>query len=69
LTTAQIMIEDGANFKGSIQIEKSAEREANKNVFPRRHKRLCEIVMRTFVLRLYQVRSVSAVAHALGLQP
>jgi len=34
LTTAQIMIEDGANFKGSIQIEKSAEKEADKSVFP-----------------------------------
>jgi hypothetical protein len=28
------MIEDGANFKSSIQIEKRAEREANKNVVP-----------------------------------
>lgn len=34
LTTAQIMIEDGANFKGSIEIERSKEKEADKNVFP-----------------------------------
>ena len=34
LTTAQIIIEDGAYFKGSIEIEKSAEKEADKNVFP-----------------------------------
>jgi cytoskeletal protein CcmA (bactofilin family) len=34
LTTAQIMIEDGAYFKGSIQIEKSTEKQADKNVFP-----------------------------------
>jgi cytoskeletal protein CcmA (bactofilin family) len=33
LTTAQIIIEDGAYFKGSIQIEKSAEKESDKNVF------------------------------------
>jgi cytoskeletal protein CcmA (bactofilin family) len=35
LTTAQIMIEDGAYFKGTIEIEKSAEaeKEAEKNVF------------------------------------
>ncbi len=32
LTTAQIIIEDGAYFKGSIEIEKSAEKEADKNV-------------------------------------
>ena len=32
LTTAQIMIEDGAYFKGSIEIERSAEKEADKNV-------------------------------------
>ena len=31
LTTAQIMIEDGAYFKGSIEIERSAEKEADKN--------------------------------------
>ncbi len=35
LTTAQIIIEDGAYFKGSIEIEKSAEKEGNKNVFSR----------------------------------
>ena len=34
LTTAQIIIEDGACFKGSIEIEKSAEKEGDKNVFP-----------------------------------
>jgi cytoskeletal protein CcmA (bactofilin family) len=33
LTTAQIIIEDGAYFKGSIKIEKSAEKEGDKNVF------------------------------------
>jgi cytoskeletal protein CcmA (bactofilin family) len=33
LTTAQIIIEDGAYFKGSIEIEKSAEEEGDKNVF------------------------------------
>ncbi len=33
LTTAQIVIEDGAYFKGSIEIEKSAEKETNTNVF------------------------------------
>jgi cytoskeletal protein CcmA (bactofilin family) len=32
LTTAQIIIEDGAYFKGSIEIEKSAEKEGDKNV-------------------------------------
>ena len=35
LTTAQIMIEDGADFKGSIEIDRSAEKEADKNVFSR----------------------------------
>jgi len=34
LTTAQIMIEDGAYFKGSIEIERSAEKETDKSVFP-----------------------------------
>jgi cytoskeletal protein CcmA (bactofilin family) len=34
LTTAQIMIEDGADFKGSIEIERSAEKHADKSVFP-----------------------------------
>ncbi len=33
LTTAQIIIEDGAYFKGSIEIEKSTEKEGDKNVF------------------------------------
>ncbi len=33
LTTAQIIIEDGAYFKGSIEIEKIAEKEGDKNVF------------------------------------
>jgi cytoskeletal protein CcmA (bactofilin family) len=32
LTTAQIMIEDGADFKGSIEIDRSAAKEADKNV-------------------------------------
>src|SRR5256885_13534878 len=35
LTTAQIIIEDGAYFKGSIEIEKSAEKDGDKNVFSR----------------------------------
>ena len=35
LTTVQIIIEDGAYFKGSIEIEKSAEKESDKNVFSR----------------------------------
>jgi len=35
LTTAQIMIEDGADFKGSIEIAKSAAEEAGKDVSPR----------------------------------
>jgi len=35
LTTAQILIEDGAYFKGSIEIEKSVEKESDKNVFSR----------------------------------
>ena len=34
LTTPQILIEDGANFKGSIEIDKSVEREGDRNVFP-----------------------------------
>ena len=33
LTTAQIMIEDGAYFKGSIMIEKNAQKEGDKNMF------------------------------------
>lgn len=33
LTTARIMIEDGAYFKGSIEIDKSAEKEHSSNAF------------------------------------
>jgi hypothetical protein len=36
LTTAQIIIEDGAYFKGSIEIERSAEKEGDKNVLSRK---------------------------------
>jgi cytoskeletal protein CcmA (bactofilin family) len=32
LTTAQILIEDGANFRGSIEIDRSTTKEADKNV-------------------------------------
>jgi cytoskeletal protein CcmA (bactofilin family) len=35
LTTAQIMIEDGADFKGSIEIDRGAERETDQNVSSR----------------------------------
>ncbi len=35
LTTAQIIIEDGAYFKGSIEIEKSVDKQADKNVSSR----------------------------------
>jgi cytoskeletal protein CcmA (bactofilin family) len=35
LTTAQIIIEEGAYFKGSIEIEMSAGKEGDKNVFSR----------------------------------
>jgi cytoskeletal protein CcmA (bactofilin family) len=35
LTTAQIMIEDGADFKGSIEIDRGAETDANKNASSR----------------------------------
>jgi cytoskeletal protein CcmA (bactofilin family) len=35
LTTAQIMIEDGADFKGSIEIDRGAPEEAEKNVSSR----------------------------------
>ena len=35
LTTAQIMIEDGADFKGSIEIDRSAAEEADKKVSTR----------------------------------
>ena len=33
LTTARIMIEDGAYFKGSIEIDKSAEKESSGSAF------------------------------------
>src|SRR6267143_2073828 len=35
LTTAQIMIEDGADFKGSIEIDRSAVKEPEQNVSAR----------------------------------
>jgi cytoskeletal protein CcmA (bactofilin family) len=35
LTTVQIIIEDGAYFKGSIEIEKSAKKEGHKDVSSR----------------------------------
>ena len=35
LTTAQIMIEDGADFKGSIEIDRSADKDADKNLSSR----------------------------------
>ena len=35
LTTARIMIEDGAYFKGSIEIDKSAEKETSNAAFAR----------------------------------
>src|SRR5262252_4251106 len=35
LTTARIMIEDGAYFKGSIEIDKSAEKESSSGNFAR----------------------------------
>jgi cytoskeletal protein CcmA (bactofilin family) len=35
LTTAQIMIEDGADFKGTIEIDRSAAKEADNNVSAR----------------------------------
>jgi cytoskeletal protein CcmA (bactofilin family) len=34
LTTAQIIIEDGAYFKGSIEIDRSADKKADNNVSP-----------------------------------
>ena len=34
LTTAQIIIEDGAYFKGSIEIDRSADKEVDNNVSP-----------------------------------
>jgi len=35
LTTARIMIEDGAYFKGSIEIDKSSEKESGSGTFAR----------------------------------
>ena len=35
LTTARIMIEDGAYFKGSIEIDKSGEKESGAGSFSR----------------------------------
>jgi cytoskeletal protein CcmA (bactofilin family) len=35
LTTAQILIEDGADFRGSIEIDRSETKAADKNVSPR----------------------------------
>src|ERR1700756_1488569 len=35
LTTAQIMIEDGANFKGSIEIDRGTLKEDDKNISSR----------------------------------
>jgi cytoskeletal protein CcmA (bactofilin family) len=35
LTTAQIMIEDGADFKGTIEIDRSMPKEIDKNVHSR----------------------------------
>ncbi len=35
LTTARIMIEDGAYFKGSIEIDKTSEKDTDKNSFTR----------------------------------
>jgi len=34
LTTPQILIEDGAYFKGGIEIEKTAKGHVDKNAFP-----------------------------------
>jgi cytoskeletal protein CcmA (bactofilin family) len=34
LTMAQILIEDGANFKGSIRIERTPEKQVDKDVLP-----------------------------------
>jgi cytoskeletal protein CcmA (bactofilin family) len=36
LRTAQVMIDDGADFKGSIEIDKSAEEETDKNTLSRK---------------------------------
>src|SRR2546427_8279297 len=35
LTTARIMIEDGAYFKGSIEIDKTSEKESTGSAFAR----------------------------------
>jgi hypothetical protein len=35
LTTARIMIEDGAYFKGSIEIDKTEQKETGGNAFAR----------------------------------
>ncbi len=35
LMTAQILIEDGADFRGSIEIDRGAEKEVDKNVSSR----------------------------------
>jgi len=35
LRTAQILIEDGADFRGSIEIDRGAEKEADKNISSR----------------------------------
>jgi cytoskeletal protein CcmA (bactofilin family) len=35
LTTSRIMIEDGAYFKGSIEIDRSSEKESSSNAFAR----------------------------------
>ena len=37
LTTARIMIEDGAYFKGSIEIDKTADKDAGANAFARQN--------------------------------
>jgi cytoskeletal protein CcmA (bactofilin family) len=33
LTTSRIMIEDGAYFKGSIEIDRAAEKETSRSAF------------------------------------
>jgi cytoskeletal protein CcmA (bactofilin family) len=35
LTTAQILIEDGADFRGSIEIDRGAEKEIDRSVSSR----------------------------------
>jgi len=35
LTTAQIMIEDGADFKGTIEIDRSPTKDADKSISSR----------------------------------